>query len=65
MTLLVVIDPLGLTPIFTALTQGFSEKQKRESAIRGTLLGPLILSVFALAVQFVIHGLQTSLAWSG
>src|SRR5215211_1859136 len=42
-TLLVVVDPLGLAPIFAALTRGFPEKQKRESAIRGTLLGALIL----------------------
>src|SRR5829696_5131080 len=48
-TLLVIIDPLGLAPIFAALTKGFSEKHKRESAIRGTLLGGLILYVFALA----------------
>jgi len=47
--LLVVVDPLGLAPIFAALTRGFPEKQKRESAIRGTQLGALILFLFVLA----------------
>jgi multiple antibiotic resistance protein len=54
-TLLVVIDPLGLAPIFGALTQGFSEKQKRESAIRGTLL------VFALAGDVLLEALGIGL----
>ena len=39
---------LGLAPIFAALTQGCSEKRKREAAIRGTVLGAAILLVFAL-----------------
>ena len=60
-TLLVVIDPLGLAPIFAALTQGFSEKQKRESAIRGTLLGALILFVFALAGDVLLEALGIGL----
>ena len=60
-TLLVVIDPLGLAPIFGALTQGFSEKQKRESAIRGTLLGALILYVFALAGDVLLEALGIGL----
>ena len=50
-TLLVVVDPLGLAPIFAALTRGFSEEQKRASAIWGTLLGAIIL----------IDGLQASI----
>jgi multiple antibiotic resistance protein len=50
-TLLVAVDPLGLAPIFAALTRGFSEEQKRASSIRGTLLGALIL----------IDGLQASI----
>lgn len=47
-TLLVVVDPLGLAPIFAALTQGYSGKRKRETALRGTILGAAILFLFAL-----------------
>ncbi len=42
-TLLVVVNPLGLAPIFAALARGYSEKRKREAAIRGTVLGTVIL----------------------
>jgi multiple antibiotic resistance protein len=48
-TLLVVVDPLGLAPIFAALTRGYPEKRKRETAMRGTVLGAAILFLFALA----------------
>ncbi|MGH3147566.1 MAG: MarC family protein [Rubrobacter sp.] len=61
-TLLVVVDPLGLAPIFAALTQGFSEKRKRESAIRGTLLGGAILFLFALAGDVLLDALGIGLA---
>jgi multiple antibiotic resistance protein len=61
-TLLVVIDPLGMAPIFGALTQGFSEKQKRESAIRGTLLGSLILFVFAIIGDVLLEALGIGLS---
>lgn len=60
-TLLVVIDPLGLAPIFAALTQGFPEKQKRESAIRGTVLGAMILVVFALVGNALLGALGIGL----
>jgi multiple antibiotic resistance protein len=60
-TLLVVVDPLGLAPIFAALTRGFPEKQKRESAIRGTLLGALILFLFALAGDVLLEALGIGL----
>ena len=56
-TLLVVVDPLGLAPIFAALTRGYPEKRKRETAIRGTLLGTGILLIFA----FVGDGLLSAL----
>jgi multiple antibiotic resistance protein len=60
-TLLVIIDPLGLAPIFAALTKGFSGKHKRESAIRGTVLGGLILYVFALAGDVLLEALGIGL----
>jgi multiple antibiotic resistance protein len=60
-TLLVVVDPLGLAPIFAALTRGCSEKHKRESAIRGTMLGALILFLFALAGDVLLEALGIGL----
>lgn len=45
LTLAVVVDLLGLAPIFAALTRGYPEKRKREAAVRGTLVGALILFV--------------------
>src|SRR5919112_3325394 len=56
-TLLVVVDPLGLAPIFAALTRGYPEKRKREAAIRGTALGVIILFIFALAGDVLLEAL--------
>src|ERR687893_2586796 len=60
-TLLVVVDPLGLAPIFAALTRGYSEKRKREAAIRGTVLGTVILFIFALAGDALLGALGISI----
>jgi multiple antibiotic resistance protein len=59
-TLLVVVDPLGLAPIFAAPTKGYSEKRKREAAIRGTVLGAAILLIFALAGDALLRALRIS-----
>lgn len=56
-TLLIVVDPLGLAPIFAALTRGYSEKRKREAAIRGTVVGAAILFLFALAGDALLGAL--------
>ncbi|HKH09652.1 MAG TPA: MarC family protein [Rubrobacter sp.] len=56
-TLLVVVDPLGLAPIFAALTRGYSARRKRETAIRGTLLGTAILLIFALVGDVLLSAL--------
>ena len=60
-TLLVVVDPLGMAPIFAALTRGYSEKRKREAAIRGTVLGTVILLVFAFAGDVLLEALGISI----
>jgi multiple antibiotic resistance protein len=56
-TLLVVIDPLGLAPLFVGLTQGRSEAYKREAAIRGTVLAAAILFFFAFVGQELLAAL--------
>ena len=61
MTLLVVVDPLGLAPIFAALTRGYPEKRKREAAIRGTVLGTGILLIFAFTGDVLLEALGISI----
>jgi multiple antibiotic resistance protein len=60
-TLLVIVDPLGLAPIFAALTRGYPGKRKREAAIRGTALGAVILFVFALVGDALLGALGIGL----
>ncbi|MEO9575724.1 MAG: MarC family protein [Tateyamaria sp.] len=47
-TMFVVIDPIGLAPLFVALTQGVPENQRRRIALRACGLGMAILIAFAL-----------------
>ncbi|MBY5988493.1 MarC family protein [Roseovarius atlanticus] len=45
--LFVIIDPIGMTPLFVALTQGDSPARRRAIALRACVAGALILIVFA------------------
>lgn len=53
-TMFVVIDPIGLAPLFVALTQGVPEKQRRRIAIRACGIGMAILIVFGLFGEAVL-----------
>lgn len=46
-TMLVVIDPIGIAPLFLALTQGMTPAARRHVAIRATLTGAFVLALFA------------------
>ncbi len=59
--LLVVVDPPGMAPIFAALTRGYPQKRKRETAIRATVLGATILLVFALVGTALLEALGIGL----
>ncbi len=61
-TLLVVVDPLGFAPIFAALTRGYPEKRKRETAIRATVVGATILLFFAFVGAALLEALGIGLA---
>jgi len=60
-TLMVTTDPPGLAPIFLALTAGMNAAQRRQTAIRGTLIGFVILAVFAVTGAGILSLLGISL----
>ena len=61
-TFFATIGPLDVAAMFAALTAGQTVQQKRSVAIRGTLIGTVILVTFALAGEFLLAGLGISLA---
>ncbi len=48
-TLFVTIDPLGLAPLFLALTAGLSRGERAQVAHRATIIAFLVLVLFAVA----------------
>jgi multiple antibiotic resistance protein len=61
-TFLVVIDPLGLTPLFAAMTYGYTEEERRRMVWHATAIATAILFGFALAGDFVLGSLGITLA---
>ncbi len=53
-TLFVVIDPVGLAPLFVALTQGADDAHRRGVALRACLIAAGVLLVFGLAGEAVL-----------
>lgn len=60
-TLLVTIDPIGLAPIFLALTTGMTAGQRRDVALRAAIIAGLVLFVFAIAGEGVLTLLGISI----
>ncbi|MBT2131045.1 MarC family protein [Aliiroseovarius lamellibrachiae] len=61
-TLFVVMDPIGLTPLFLALTQGMNRQQRRVIALRAALVAGLLLTLFAFLGENVLGFLGISMA---
>ncbi|HHB81537.1 MAG TPA: MarC family protein [Aliiroseovarius sp.] len=53
-TLFVVIDPIGLTPMFIALTKGMTAHERRAVGIRAVVISAGILTLFALFGEAVL-----------
>ncbi|MCR9108091.1 MarC family protein [Marivita sp. XM-24bin2] len=53
-TLFVVIDPIGLTPVFIALTPGMTVQQRRAIAVRATVIAAGLLFLFAFLGEQVL-----------
>jgi multiple antibiotic resistance protein len=60
-TMLVTLDPPGLAPVFLGLTVGMTTMQRKQVALRGTLIAFGILSVFALFGSSVLGLLGISI----
>lgn len=60
-TLFVIIDPIGLAPLFVALTQGMTTRQRRSIAIRACLVAAALLTLFGLAGEAVLGFLGISM----
>lgn len=59
-TFFVVIDPLGIAPIFAVMTEGASAKFKQRMIVKSVITGTVILLMFA----FVGNGILSSLGIS-
>jgi multiple antibiotic resistance protein len=60
-TLLVTVDPPGLAPLFLGLTVGMNKAQRRQVAVRGSVMGFAILTVFALFGATILGALGISM----
>lgn len=61
-TLFVVVDPIGLAPMFVALTQGMTAQQRAGVALRACLTGIGVLAAFALVGEALLGFAGISMA---
>ena len=61
-TLFVILDPPGATPIFLGLTAGESEKRKRRMAWQGAFISLLVIISFAIFGNLLLGYLNISFA---
>jgi multiple antibiotic resistance protein len=60
-TLLVVVDPIGLVPTFLAITSGLPSEARRSVALRACLIAATILAGAALAGDWLLRALSITL----
>lgn len=53
--LFLVVDPIGLAPIFAAITHGGTPDYRRRMALRGTFIAGIILVAFVLGGAALLH----------
>src|ERR1700687_3259314 len=60
-TLIVVVDPLGLVPAFIGITHGLPKRARRSVALRACLIAAAILAGTALAGDWLLRTLSITL----
>ncbi|EXL01822.1 MarC family protein [Aquamicrobium defluvii] len=61
-TLLVTIDPPGLAPIFLAVTRNMNRAERKQVSIRASVIGFVLLAVFAVAGAAILSVFGITLA---
>jgi len=61
-TLIVILDPIGLIPVFLSLTTGMSASARRQVSILACTMAALIMSAFALVGAGLLAQLGITLA---
>ena len=52
--LFIIIDPIGLTPVFIAITQGMDDTLRRKVALRSVLVSAFFISLFIAGGETVL-----------
>lgn len=60
-TLMVTIDPPGLAPLFLAVTTGMNRSERSQVAIRASVIGFVVLAVFAIGGASILNMFGISL----
>ncbi|MDO5656992.1 MAG: MarC family protein [Paracoccus sp. (in: a-proteobacteria)] len=60
-TMFVVIDPVGLAPLFIAMTSGMSAQRRNRIAIRSIFIAAILLTLFGLVGDRLLAGIGISL----
>jgi multiple antibiotic resistance protein len=60
-TLVVVVDPIGLVPSFLGVTEGLPQKARRDVALRAALIAAAILAGSALVGDWLLRELSITL----
>jgi multiple antibiotic resistance protein len=53
-TLFVIIDPVGLTPLFVALTRGMTPSQRHSVGLRALVLSFAVLAIFGIGGEALL-----------
>jgi MarC family membrane protein len=61
-TLVVVVDPIGLVPSFLGITHGLPKRARRSVALRASIIAGFILIGSALIGDWLLHSLSIGLA---
>ncbi len=60
-TLIVIVDPPGLAPLFLALTTGMNAVERRQVAVRASVIAFGLLALFAVTGAVILHVLGITL----